>query len=211
DARLHGERDRVVPRVFARPLEIRKGEGLSEKELLDRLNDLGYAQRTLVQSPGEFAVIGGLVTLSPRAGSEVGKIVTVSFQRPQPQRRGRAQPQPAFTLSNRVENIAVGPATSGKPSPAISRVTLDAPMLTALVSTSREKRRQVPLTAIPTRMVQAVLAIEDRRYYSHPGVDPIRMVGALFTNIFGNHAYLEGGSTITQQLARNFFLTEEMA
>src|SRR5581483_3451939 len=88
DARLHGERDRVVPRVFARPLEIRKGEGLSEKELLDRLNDLGYAQRTLVQSPGEFAVIGGLVTLSPRAGSEVGKIVTVSFQRPQPQRRG---------------------------------------------------------------------------------------------------------------------------
>ncbi len=60
-------------------------------------------------------------------------------------------------------------------------------------------------------MVQAVLAIEDRRYYSHPGVDPIRMVGALFTNLFGNRPYLEGGSTITQQLARNFFLTEEMA
>ena len=60
-------------------------------------------------------------------------------------------------------------------------------------------------------MVQAVIAIEDRRYYSHPGIDPIRMVGALFTNVFGNRPYLEGASTITQQLARNFFLTEEMA
>ena len=60
-------------------------------------------------------------------------------------------------------------------------------------------------------MVQAVLAIEDRRYYSHPGVDPIRMIGALFTNTFGNRPYLEGASTITQQLARNFFFTEEMA
>src|SRR5437764_7977925 len=46
DARLHGEHDRVLPRVFARPLEIRRAEGLSEKELIDRLNDLGYAHRT---------------------------------------------------------------------------------------------------------------------------------------------------------------------
>ena len=92
----------------------------------------------------------------------------------------------------------------------VARVTLDAPMLTALIQ-ARVKRRQVPLSALPSRMVQAVLAIEDRRYYSHPGVDPIRMVGALFRNTFGNRAYLEGASTITQQLARNFFLTEEMA
>jgi penicillin-binding protein 1B len=60
-------------------------------------------------------------------------------------------------------------------------------------------------------MVDAVLAIEDQRYYSHPGVDPIRIVGAVFTNVFGNRPYLEGASTITQQLARNFFLTQELA
>ena len=60
-------------------------------------------------------------------------------------------------------------------------------------------------------MVDAVLAIEDQRYFSHPGVDPIRIVGAVFTNLFGNRPYLEGASTITQQLARNFFLTQEMA
>ena len=83
-------------------------------------------------------------------------------------------------------------------------------MLTALIQ-ARVKRRQVPLSALPSRVVEAVLAIEDRRYYSHPGVDPIRMVGALFRNTFGDRTYLEGASTITQQLARNFFLTEEMA
>ncbi|MCM3881653.1 MAG: PBP1A family penicillin-binding protein [Vicinamibacterales bacterium] len=208
DARLHGERDRVLPRVFARPLELRRGEGLSEKELLDRLNDLGYAQRTAVQAPGEFAVDGALVTVMPRAGSHTGKRVIISFQRPAPPAR-RGRPQPPRPPSTRIEGLSVADAPKG--AAGLSRVTLDAPMLTSLMRSGREKRRQVPLSAIPTRMKDAVLAIEDRRYYSHPGVDPIRMVGALFTNTFGDKPYLEGGSTITQQLARNFFLTEAMA
>ena len=87
DARLHGERDRVLPRVFARPLEIRRSEGLSQKEVNDRLNDLGYAQRTQPQNPGEFAVDGPLVSVIPRAGSQIGKLLTISFQRPAPARR----------------------------------------------------------------------------------------------------------------------------
>jgi penicillin-binding protein 1B len=202
DARLHGERDRVLPRVFARPFEIRRGDNMSQKELLDRLNDLGYAQRTLVQNPGEFAVSGGLVSVVPRAGTHTGKTLVVNFQRAAaPPRRGRA---PAVqTIGNRIESLSIGKQ-------AVPRVTMDAPMLTALMP-ARVKRRQVPLSVLPSRMVQAVLAIEDRRYYSHPGIDPIRMVGALITNVFGNRPYLEGASTITQQLARNFFLTEEMA
>jgi penicillin-binding protein 1B len=202
DARLHGERDRVLPRVFARPFEIRRGDTLSQKELLDRLNDLGYAQRTQVHSPGEFAVSGGLVSVVPRAGTHAGKTLVINFQRAAaPPRRGRA---PAMqTISNRIESLSIGKQ-------AVPRVTMDAPMLTALMP-ARVKRRQVPLSALPSRMVQAVLAIEDRRYYSHPGIDPIRMVGALITNVFGDRPYLEGASTITQQLARNFFLTREMA
>src|SRR5688572_12528350 len=91
DARLHGERDRVIPRVFARPLEIRRGDNVSQKELLDRLNDLGYAQRTQVQNPGEFAVDGPLVSVVPRAGTHVGKTLVISFQRAAaPRRAGRA-------------------------------------------------------------------------------------------------------------------------
>jgi len=56
-------------------------------------------------------------------------------------------------------------------------------------------------------MVQAVLAIEDRRFYDHPGVDLIRTIGAVITNLRGEKKYLVGGSTITQQLVKNFFLT----
>ena len=89
----------------------------------------------------------------------------------------------------------------------VPRVTLDAPLLTALISTGREKRRRVALSAIPPRMVQAVLAIEDRRFYDHPGVDVIRTIGAVVTNFRGDRPYLVGGSTITQQLVKNFFLT----
>ena len=67
----------------------------------------------------------------------------------------------------------------------------------------------MPLTAIPQRMVQAVVAIEDRRFYDHPGVDLIGTTRAVFSNVFGSKRYLSGGSTITQQLVRNTFLTPE--
>ncbi len=55
-------------------------------------------------------------------------------------------------------------------------------------------------------MTDAVLAIEDRRYYQHPGVDPICMAGALFSYATGRRAVLAGASTITQQVIRNVFL-----
>ena len=58
-------------------------------------------------------------------------------------------------------------------------------------------------------MVQAVLAIEDRRYYDHPGVDPIGIAGARrLRNLVGGSAYSAGASTITQQLVRNVFLPQ---
>lgn len=206
DARLHGERDRVLPRVFARPFELRKGLALTDRHLIDRLNDLGYAQRARVEQPGEFAIgRGGVVVLIPRNGEAAGRTLRVIFHVPAPRARrpGAPLPPPAPAGSDRVERLELVP---GGP---VERVALDSPMLTALISTGREKRRQVPLATIPTRVREAVLAIEDRRFYSHPGVDPIRAVGALITNIRGDRPYLVGASTITQQLVKNFFLTPE--
>src|SRR4030095_6095166 len=58
----------------------------------------------------------------------------------------------------------------------------------------------------PPRMIDAVLAIEDRRFYEHPGVDPIGVMGAVFSYATGRRQYLAGGSTITQQLVRHVFL-----
>ena len=200
EARLHGERDRVIPRVFGRPLTFNTGQTISAAELVTRLNDVGYAQRSRVSNPGEFAVDGRTVAFVPRGGEFAGRAVQVSFAEP-PARKTAPKAAP---LPERVSRIVIAGKSAGA-------VSLDPPVLSGLVTGSREKRRRVALEAIPERMQQAVLAIEDRRFYYHPGVDPIRMIGALVTNLRGNRAYLVGASTITQQLARNFFLTEEMA
>jgi penicillin-binding protein 1B len=192
EQRLHGERDRVLPRVYARPLELYRGQALGERQLVDRLNDLGYAERARLEKPGEFAIGRGAIVLLPRGGTDQGRQVRVTFQ----------QAKAAAVAPVRVSALDV----DGRP---VARVTLDPPLLTALINSGREKRRRVALSAIPQRMVQAVLAIEDRRFYDHPGVDVIRTAGAVVTNLRGDRPYLVGGSTITQQLVKNFFLTPE--
>lgn len=70
-----------------------------------------------------------------------------------------------------------------------------------------ERRNVIPLTEIPANMRNAVLAIEDDRFYSHGGVDYIGILRATLTNLRGNLS--QGASTITMQVARNFFLSNE--
>ena len=64
----------MFPRVFARPLELRRGQSLTERQLVDRLNDLGYAQRDRIEKPGEFAIGTGAVAIMPRAPELKGQI-----------------------------------------------------------------------------------------------------------------------------------------
>ena len=70
-----------------------------------------------------------------------------------------------------------------------------------------EKRIPLKFEEIPPVMKNAILAIEDARFYDHIGIDPIRIVGAAWKNITTNKK--EGGSTLTQQLAKNLFLSQE--
>ena len=65
DAQLHGEHTRVLPRIFARPFELRVGESLSAQQLVDRLNDLGYAERTKADQAGEFTIESGAIAIAP--------------------------------------------------------------------------------------------------------------------------------------------------
>ncbi|WED21634.1 PBP1A family penicillin-binding protein [Vibrio sp. JC009] len=78
-----------------------------------------------------------------------------------------------------------------------------------LIAQFGEKRR-VPVTydEIPQQLIDALIATEDSRYYSHPGIDPIGIVRAAFVVAISGSAK-QGASTITQQLARNFFLSNE--
>ncbi len=190
DRSLAGEQ-RPVPRIFGRPLELATGQGLSTQQLIEQLNDLGYAQRAEATTPGQFAVTDGAIVIRTRAakpGAE--RTVRVEFS------------GAAASVIRRIRVLLPRQAS-------VSTLTLEAPLLAAL--NPGERRRYVPLASIPRHLIDAVLTIEDRRFYEHPGVDPIRIAGAMFTNVFGDKPYLEGGSTLTQQLARNLFLTDEMA
>ena len=202
DQRLHGERDRVLPRVFARPLEIRRGQSMSERQLVDRLNDLGYAQRPKAEKRGEFAEVGGTVSIMPRPAELKGEIVRVGFEQPVAtgaNAKAAGRRAAAARLSDHVTRLELGTR-------ATDHLTLDAPVLTSIIAGEREKRRPVALSAIQPRMVQAVLSIEDHRFYEHPGIDPIGVLGAFASYVRGKRTHLAGGSTITQQLVRNVFL-----
>ena len=76
-----------------------------------------------------------------------------------------------------------------------------------------EKRVFVPVGAMPPLVIHAFLAAEDRNFYSHPGVDPLSMVRAAITDLFrlAEHRRPAGASTITQQVAKNFLLNNELS
>ena len=78
---------------------------------------------------------------------------------------------------------------------------------------SKEKRIFVPYNAISTKVINSFLSAEDKNFFSHPGVDAKGVVRAIINNI-SNVFYsrrLEGASTITQQVAKNFLLTNEVS
>ncbi len=78
----------------------------------------------------------------------------------------------------------------------------------SLISEFGEERREyIPIKKVPQKMINAILAIEDRRFFEHPGIDMIGIARAALRNITGQSS--EGASTITMQVARNFFLSSE--
>ena len=184
DARLSGEQ-RPVPRIFGRAFELRPGLGLSQAQLVQRLNDVGYAERAAPKAPGEFGVSNTTVTVVPR-NLERGQaaLVRVDYAR---------------------ANSTVITRLTGSDGKKVERVSLEAPLLAALAA--GERRRYVPLASIPRQLIEAVLTTEDRRFYDHPGVDPIGILRAFVTNLREDRSYLVGGSTLTQQIVKNTFLT----
>ncbi len=178
-------------RVLARPMTLHRGQALERQALVAQLEALGYTHRPRAADPGELTVEPQSVLLNPRGGDLAGRLIRVAFAG----RGGAGQ-----ASIDRIEVIGDGVREG---------VSLERPLISSLSNGDRQKQRKVPLSTIPRVMVEALLAIEDRRFYAHPGVDAIRTVGALVTNILGTRPYLEGGSTLTQQLVKNVFLSPD--
>jgi len=79
---------------------------------------------------------------------------------------------------------------------------------TILAEFFRERREVIPLSKIPLHLQEAFIAIEDERFYQHGAVDFKRIIGMLWANLKARRI-VQGGSTITQQLSRSLFLTQE--
>jgi len=187
DRRLQGERWLIPSRIYARPLVLREGLSISDRELVRILNTLRYERKadgTL--APGEFAVGRGSVTLTPRRGPGVAD-----------------EPLVVGLDENGIREIRG--LQSGT---RYATQSLEPGLITYLFDETREKRRLVRYEELPDHLINAILAIEDRRFFSHPGLDPFRIVAAAIRNIQAE-SYIQGGSTITQQLVKNFFLTPE--
>ena len=203
DGRLEEARNRVPTRVYSRPVSIRTNDRMNPEALVSILNALAYQDSALPEpGPGEFRLSEKSILVRPRAGAPA----------PGP---GEGPEPPAadlvevvFDTKKNVGDIvkAINPFPAGKDQKVL---TLEPALISYLFEgAEREKRRFVKYDELPRHLVEAVLAIEDRRFFQHPGFDPFRIVGAALRNLKpgGN---LQGGSTLTQQFVKNFFLTPD--
>jgi len=91
---------------------------------------------------------------------------------------------------------------------ALERLAIKPELLSNAINENREKRRYVSYQDLPQVLINAVLASEDRRFFSHRGIDPIRIVKALIIDVREGDK-VQGASTLTQQYVKNYFLTPE--
>jgi len=184
DAKLHGESTERPATVYAKPFELRRGQRLSQEELVSVLNDLGYRlQSTLGDGPGTFAIADDGVHIHRRGEFRVP--VTVAFD--------------GMWVSALRESRAGG---------ALDTVHFGRVPVTTLFGDDRSKQRWVPLDEVPEHVRHAILATEDRRFYSHTGLDPVGIARALLTDLLSGEIR-QGASTLTQQLVKNYFLTPQ--
>ncbi|HXV87363.1 MAG TPA: PBP1A family penicillin-binding protein, partial [Gemmatimonadales bacterium] len=186
-ARLNGGVAHGTTRLFARPRVIESGTRLSPVHFKRYLDRMGYRTARGDVSRGEFRREAWSWTVGRRAFRvadrlDSGGVVTFHLDYD-----GRVM---------RMENA------NGD---WLSRVVLEPEPLRAPGS-PHEDRMPVRLADVPPSLVEAVLAVEDQRFYDHPGVDPARVVGAALANLRAGRI-VQGASTITQQLAKNLFLT----
>jgi len=183
-----GQRRFALPaRVYARPLELHAGLRIPRAAVEQELRQLGYRETAREDEPGWF--------VRGRNEIEIALRPFVFWDGPQPAQRIRV----AFD-GGRVASLH----DAGNRDIPLAR--LDPLPIGGIYPGKNEDRMQVRLEDVPPHLVRALIAIEDRRFYSHIGVDPIGLARAAWSLLSGK---VQGGSTLTQQLVKNFFLTRE--
>ena len=176
-------------RLYGSAFELVPGRALDAGELEARLVALGYRvadDNGLV--PGTYRAQGDRVTISRRrflaaGGDRGGGVVVADF------------------AGGRVVALAVDER-------AAARAVLDPPLVATFYGPDLLDRRPTPLAGLPQEVVRAVLAAEDASFFEHPGISPTGLLRAVWANLRAGEVR-QGGSTLTQQLAKNLYLNHE--
>ncbi|HET9334651.1 MAG TPA: PBP1A family penicillin-binding protein [Gemmatimonadota bacterium] len=190
-AKWEGRKWNIPSRIYSDAYLLHPGRRLDRADFEARLERLGYLEQAGgVDEPGEFAV-----------GEGTWLVYLHAFSYPDGS-------NPAYPVRIDTSRGVITRVTQARTGKVLDTSALEPEVIGVVFDQHMEDRTPIELAEVPPYVVQAILAVEDARYFRHPGVDPIRIVGALTANLKAGETS-QGGSTITQQLVKNYYLTAE--
>ncbi len=187
--KFSGKRWTVPAKVYARPLELFVGQKLAKDDFLKELDALGYRRESAVAGPGGVSVAGNNIELHSRGFQ--------FYESVEPSQRVRVR----FS-----GDYVAGLTQAGGGNLAVAR--LEPLLIGGLYPAHQEDRVLIKLEQVPPYLVETLVAIEDREFFNHFGVSPKGIARAVWINATAGQLR-QGGSTLTQQLVKNFYLTNE--
>ena len=199
DRLLRGEVFTRSAGIYAAPKEIRVGDNSSLDDLVARLQRLGYVERSQQadNSRGRYATNGAVLDIEPSKDSDIDGQREFPRLRVQFGRGGKAIAA--------ITNLDAGDKK-------VQSARLEPEQITSLAGPEREKRKVVGFRDLPNHLVKAIVVTEDRTFFDHHGIN-VRGILRAFIRRYDSDPNSplarQGGSSITQQLVKNLFLTPD--